>query len=1064
MSETQPTQPNAPDLPPLPEGADKGLVAWFARNHVAANILMIFFIVAGIASVMTMNREIFPTIDPRIIQVSVPYPGASPEDIEESITKRVEEGVVGIQGVQRVNSTAREGVGLIQIELEDFVDAQEVLTEIETEVDRLNDFPPENAEQVTIVRLKPEQDVISLVVYGDVPVITLREWAEHIRDDLLRSDEISLVDLSGTLEREISIEVSEKMLQKHQLTLRDIAQQIEAFSIDLPAGTMRAKGSEILLRVQERRDFGYDFDNIPIISTETGARLLLSHIATIKDNFENTELRNDYNGQPAIFIDIKRSQGQDTLTVESAVQDFLETLELPDQINLSIRKNRTISLKERINLLVRNALMGLALVFISMILLLDLKLAFWTTIGIAISFLGGLFLAPLFGITINMISLFALIVVLGIVVDDAIVAGESIFNEQERGRKGLDSALYGVTAVQTPVTIGVLTTIAAFIPLAFSTGVLGQILRPIPIVVTCVLALSLLEAFFILPAHMSSSKKWSIGPLAKIRDITSAGLEWIIDKIVLPVAHICISARYLTLFIAVTLVFIPIYALSSGMIGFIFFPNIESDEITVTLEMPEGTSFETTEKYVLQIMDEGEKIFSQYKTFSGNPLIENISLTVGATARDSGGPTGGTGSTISSHLGEITVELVPSKDRSSSANEITRLWRNAVSDIPLAQKIAFKSSLIHGGADISLELSHRDSAILDQASEELKAEMKDINGLSEVVDSLEDGKKEFVFSLTPEGLASGLTPASLGSQLRTIFYGFEVDRLQRGSSEVKVMVRYPREERDRLDVLERMRLDLPDGERGNISRMTQIHEQYRPATITRVDGHRVVSITANADEAVITPDKALSQITDILIPDLMDKYPGLSYEISGQSKDQKDDLATLFNNLGIAVMVIFVLLASQLHSYSQPFIIICTIPLGIAGAIYGHMVMGFDLTFVSLFGVVALSGVVINDSVVLVDYYNKKLDQGYNAYQASIIAIKRRFRPILLTTMTTSLGLLPILLETSLQARFIIPMALSLAGGILFASVLLIFSVPALLVIFDDLKMLGEKMSGYKTK
>jgi len=1030
-----------------------GLINWFANNKAAANILMIFFLVAGLGSVFNMVREVFPTIDPRIINITVPYPGATPQDVESGITRRVEEAVIGIQGVQRVESNAQENLGLITIELEDFVDGEEVLNDVETEIDKLQDFPPENAEEINIVKIKPKSQVVSLAIHGDVESIILRDWAEVIKDQILTLNSVSLVDISGTPDREISIEVDETTLRQYDLTIGEIAQRVREFSIDLPAGNLQTGSSEILVRVQERRYYGLEFDDVVIRSNEDGSLLRLGDIATIKDGFEDVDIINKYNGDNAVFVDVSRSASQDTLIIEEEILSYLNTLKLPEGINLSIWKNETTILKERINLLGRNAILGYILVFIVLLLFLDLKLAFWTSLGIPISFLGGLFIASLFGVTINMISLFALIVVLGIVVDDAIVTGESIFNEQEDG-SSKNPTMSGVKKIISPVTIGVLTTIAAFSPLIFSTGTLGQILRPIPIIVVSVLILSLIEAFLILPAHLSNPKKWSRGLLLKVRRIVSNGLEVFIDKALLPLARILMAARYLFIVITFVVIGFAFFQVTSGNIKFIFFPQIESDEIRVNLEMPVGTPFETTQFYTEQIMD-------SFNTLSedNNTLHKNTAISIGLSFGDRGGPASTSSSSFSSHLSEITVELVDSDARSLSASQISKKWRQSIPNIPQVKNLSFQSSLVSGGADINIELSHRDSAVLEKASEEIKVKMQAMDNLSEVVDSLEPGKKEFVFELTEAGLTSGLTPFTIGQELRDIFNGRSVDRVQRGSNEIEIFVRYPKKLRDSLSTLEEIRIRLPNGDRAALDVVADIEERFSPTIIKRVDGRQIVSITADVDADIITPDEAIEIIKRDFFEPLKQQYPTLTFALAGQNKDQQQDLATLGKNMLIALMIIFVMLTSLLRSYTKPFIILLTVPLGIAGAIYGHWLLGFNLSFISLFGIVALSGVVINDSVVLIDYYNKlrAAQPDITAYNAAIASLKRRFRPVLLTTLTTSMGLFPMLLETSLQAQFIIPMAVSLACGIVFASAFLIFFVPVLLVVFDEITSFLQK-------
>ncbi len=1036
----------------MEQHSGNSLVAWFAGNKAAANIMMIFFILAGIGSIMTMVRETFPTIDPKIINITVPYPGATPQDVESGITRRVEEAVIGIQGVQRVESNAQESVGVITIELEDFVNGEQVLNDVETEISALQDFPPENAEEITIVKIKPQSEVMSLVLYGDTSQMVLRDWAETLKDQILGLSEVTLVDISGTPEREISIEVAEENLRKYDLTIGEIAQIVGNFSVDVPAGTLKTGASEILVRVNERRYLGSEFNNITIRSNIDGSLLRLSDIAIIKDGFEDVDVINQYNGQNAVFIDISRSSSQDTLDIEKQVKEYTQTVELPADINLAIWKNETIILKERISLLARNAILGYILVFIALLLFLDLRLAFWTSLGIPISFLGGIFIASLLGVTINMISLFALIVVLGIVVDDAIVAGESIFHEQETG-KSKNPTLTGIKKIQAPVTIGVLTTIAAFSPLIFSTGVLGQILKPIPIIVICVLILSLIEAFLILPAHLSDSKKWSMGLLAYLRKKVTLGLNWFVDKIVLKFAEVAIAARYVFVLIVFVIIGIAFAQVITGNIKFIFFPQIESDEIRVNLEMPVGTNFATTKYYADQITQSFDALAQEYKEENGSDLYKNIAVSIGLSFGDRGGPASISSGGISTNIAEITVELENSNNRKIGAREISQKWRAKVPEIPQVKNLTFESSLVSGGADINIELSHRDSDILERASEQLKLDMQSMDTLTEVVDSLEPGKQEFIYELTDAGLAAGLTPFDIGLQLRDLFRGRSVDRIQRGSNEIEIFVRYPKNLRENLSTLEQIRIRLPSGERAPLSLLAEIEESFSPSIIKRVDGRKIVSITADVANSDISPDQVIAEIKEKYYAPLQDQYPLLNFTLAGQNKDQQNDLATLGKNMLVALMVIFVLLTSQLRSYAKPFIIMLTIPLGIAGAIYAHLLLGENLSFISLFGMVALTGVVINDSVVLVDYYNKMREEEPDTpiIDTALISLKRRFRPILLTTLTTSLGLFPMLLETSLQAQFIIPMAISLAGGIIFASAILIFFIPALLVIFNEI-------------
>lgn len=1035
---------------------ETGLIAWFAKNHATVNVLMAFIIIAGIVSLGSFVREIFPTIDPKTITISVIYPGATPQDVEDSITRRVEEALIGIQGIDRIDSAASEGYGLITAKLEDFADSDQVLSDIETEVSSLSNFPPENAEEVHIVKTKATGQVMSLVVYGTVNEKALRDWAEIIEDGLLQLPNVSLVNISGAKSREISIEISEEKLREYGLTLNDVAAQIRNFSLDIPGGTLKSKGAEILMRVKDKKYYGSEFENITIKSNTNGSLLKLSDLAMIKDGFADDKLLSTYNNQNAVFLDINRSASQDTIKIDQEIKNYIQNLQLPEGVNLAIWKNRTEILKDRMSLLARNAVLGLALVFLSLVLFLDLKLAFWTSMGIAISFAGGLFLASLFGLTLNMISLFALIIVLGIVVDDAIVIGESIFTEQEDGKKDLEATLTGVRKVISPVTIGVLTTVAAFSPLLFSTGMLGQILRPVPLIVIGILLTSLLEAYFILPAHLSSSSRWSTGIVQDIRNKVSGYMNKFVEKFLLPLAVKAFHYKLRTLAIVFASIIFAFLLFGTGAIKFVFFPQIESDEISVSLEMPVGTPFETTQKNIYKILAAGKIMQAEFNKINtkkyGNEIFKNVAVLVGGKRIEARGSHGGESSTNASHLAQIDVQLVPSSKRKFSAFEIEKRWQKLTGEIPGAIKVAFASSLVRGEEDINIQLSHRDEKVLEEAGEILKNKMKTIPHVYEVVDSYEFGKLEFIYKLNNIGLASGVTPSELGRYLRSAFNGIEIDRIQRGRNEIKVMLRYPEDQRKSLAILQKMQIQLANGKRMAINDITERINSRSPASIKRVNGRRVVQVTADVDESKATPDEIISQIFKNIIPELEQRYPGLSASLEGRSKERQDDLANLLKNMGIAILLIFVLLTGQLKSYYKPLVIIMTIPLGIAGAIYAHLILGYGLSFISLFGMVALTGVVVNDSVVLVDYYNELRERGIKPYEAALTSIERRFRPILLTTLTTSLGLLPMLLETSLQARFIVPMAISLAGGILFSSSVLIIFIPTLLLACEGCK------------
>jgi len=916
------------------ESQNKGLIGWFANNHVAANIMMFLFIIGGIVSISGMRTETFPTIDPKIITVSVAYPGATPYEIADSITNRVEEVVIGIDGVKKVFSTAQEGYGSVVIEMEDFVDTDDVYSDVETNVNSLSDFPPEDAERTRIVKTKITSKVVTLALHGNVEERVVKYWADTIENQIKQLKNISLTNITGVRNYQISVEIPENSLRKYNLSLQDVGNAIQRFSSDIPAGTIESSKGDILLRIQEKRYTGEEFGNVILKTLPNGSSLKIKDIGNVIDGFEDTNIISKYNGERAAFIEVLRSENQDTLEIAGIVKDYLQDVKLPSGLSISIQKDETLVLKDRISLMMRNAILGFMMVFLILLLFLDLKLAFWTSIAIPVSFLGGMMIVDFLGYSLNMISLFALIVVLGIVVDDAIIAGESIFEEQARNPNNPNSVMKGIRSVLAPVTVGVTTTMAAFAPLIFSTGTFGQIVSIIPIVVIPILFISLLEVYFILPSHLSKPGNWSKGIMSDIRDKVTHALNYTVEKFVIPVAKLAVSWRYVTIAAFLAIAIITAGMMKSGLIRFVFFPQIERDDVVITVTMPVGTSFNLTKETVEEIEDEIENVRNEIdggKKDFVDSIYESVATTIGQTS--SGGAMGVRSSNASNNVGQITVKLVPSDFREQSAFDIESMIRERVEGIPNIEELDFKSSLIGNDADIEIDLRHPEEKKLIQAAEELKNKISRIKGAKEVTDSFKEGKTEYIFKLTKEGLAS-----------------FE-----------------------------------------------------------------------------------------------------------GEGKENQRDLGSLGKNMLIALMIMFVLLGAQLRSYIQPLVIMMAIPFGFVGAVWGHFILGYDLTFISMFGVVALSGVVVNDSVVLVDYKNKMLDEGMEIYDATIEAIKRRFRPILLTTLTTSLGLLPMLLETSIQARFLIPMVVSLATGIIFATFVILLLVPSLLMVLADIKRVFVK-------
>ncbi|MEO1304667.1 MAG: efflux RND transporter permease subunit [Pseudomonadota bacterium] len=1051
-------------MAPNDETRGAGLIGWFIQNPVAANLLMVVLLIGGVLLAGNLRTQVFPTIQPGVINVTVPYPGATPAEVEEGITRRVEESVLGIDGVKRVSSVASENVGTVTIELADFADKQIVQDDVQTAVESLVDFPPENAERETVSAPKPTSGVVSLVVVGNVTALELRQAAENLERELLTQNGVSLVSLSGDRDYEISIEVSEDTLQKYGLAIDDVSRAVRTGSLDLAGGSIRTQSGEYLLRTNQLRRTGAEFESIVVRNLPDGSQIRLSDIAEIRDGFAREKLSNTYNGRPAIFVEVSRAEAEDTIAVKAAVDAFMATYTPPEGIEVIEFRDQTAILEERINLLLRNALFGFALVFLFLVLMLDLKLAYWVCIGIATAFMGGFMLFGAAGVTITMVSLFGLIIVLGLVVDDAIVIGENIDAEIAKGKSGQQAAIDGVKGVFAPVLVGVMTTVVAFSPLLVVGGTFGDITRAIPLVVICVLIVSLIEAFFILPSHLSHGRPWSRGPVLAVQNRVAKRIDWISENIVRKGVRFIAKWRYATLGAATAFYILCMSLVGSGLVKFIFFPNIEGNDISATLVMPEGTPFERTEAAMAQLTDAAFAVAERIKEERGEDLFLSVAETIGGNTAQGGGPVGNSGFSASENIGQVQIELIPFGTRRMSASEIERAWRAELGEIEGAERIAFTASIGGFGTDIEFELAHADEATLIAAADQLKQEIERLPGANQIEDSFDLGKRQLLFELTDAGLAAGLTPNDVARQVRQTFFGDEVQRIQRGREEVRVFVRYPEEARESLQSLETMRIRLNDGSSVPLFTVARTSESRAYSSINRINGRRVVTVSADIDESISTPAIANDQLLTRILPEIDAAYPGLSWTQAGASRDQNEDLASLGQAFIIVMIVIFALVATQLRSYLQPIAIIVAIPLGVAGAVLGHFVLGYALSFVSIFGIVALSGVAVNASVVLVDLYNKYRLEGVDPITAAADASARRFRPILLTTLTTALGLGPLLLETSPQAQFLIPMGVSLGFGIVISGLMVLFVTPAVTLVIEDIRNMPARLGAIFTR
>ncbi|MHC4534773.1 MAG: efflux RND transporter permease subunit [Planctomycetota bacterium] len=1039
----------------------KGILGWFASNHVAANLLMLIIIVAGLLSIFSTKMEVFPELSLDMITITVPYLGASPEDVEEGVCLRVEEAIAAVDGVKRMTSSAGEGAGLTLVEVDEYADTKEVLDDIKAEIDTIITFPVET-EKPIIAELKTRHKVITVVVYGDVSEKTLRTLAEQVRNDLTAKPNISQVSIAGVRPYEISIEVSEENLRRYNLSIEKVSRAVRESSLDIPAGSVKTSGGEILVRTKGQKYYGPEFDTIIVFTRNDGTKIRLSDVATVKDDFADVDLSAKFDGKKAALIQVTRIGAQDALDIAKTVKMYVSEKEiyLPEGVSLGLWQDDTQFLKARMNLLTRNAYIGLVLVFLCLTLFLNFRLAFWTTMGIPISFLGAFYLIPLFGVSINMISLFAFIMSLGLVVDDAIVVGENIFAYRQAGMDRTEAAIKGVKEMCMPVTLAVLTTMFAFIPLAYTLGIMGKILRVLPIVVISVLSVSLVEALLILPAHLSSSsfskKNILVRLTDKINNWTDKSLKWFING---PFASFVLKAvrwRYLTLAIGIAIFVITISFIAGGYIKFVFFDAVEADNMLALLTMPLGTPVEQTGEIIDRIEKAAFQALEEFdsKRSGKTSLLKHISTTIGAhPALTHGGPVSlDVGSGGQSHLAEINVELLGAEERDVSTVVIRNRWRELVGEIPGVSSLTFMAEWVDTGSPIEVELAHQEYDVLLAASEKLKGILRDYTGVSDIADDFEPGKAELKLALKDTGRTLGLTLSDLARQVRQGFYGDEVQRIQRGRDDIRVMVRYPEDERRSLADVDNMRIRLPDGTEIPFRAVAEVQYGRGYSNIRRVDRRRVVSVSADVDEAVANAREINKELKKSVMPSLMSEFQGLQWRYAGEERERNESLGSLIPNFGIAMMAIYALLAVQFRSYSQPAIVMSAIPFGIVGATLGHLVMGFNLSILSMFGIVALSGVVVNDSLIMIDLINRERRSGIELGQVLRDCATRRFRPIMLTTLTTFCGLLPMIAEKSLQARFLVPMAISLAFGVMFATCITLVLVPSLYMILEDVK------------
>ncbi|MEL6677599.1 MAG: efflux RND transporter permease subunit [Pseudomonadota bacterium] len=1029
------------------------IIKWMTEHPVAANLAMILVLALGIMSAIAIPQKTFPEFSLEQIDVSVTYTGASPAEIEQSIIRPIEDQLSGIDGVDEITATANEGRGSVSVSLKLGEDVAAKLDEVKTEVDRITVFPDE-ADEPSVVQRSNRSRVLEIAIHGDAPARVLKEQAERLKDELVLLDTVSFVEVANTRDYEISIEIDRDTLNAYGLTLEQVAQIVRANSLELPGGSIETETLTIPLRTLGRNYTRADFERIVVLAEPDGAKVFLRDIATVIDGFEDTDLSARFGGEPQATVNVFRVGEEQVLGIVDDVTAYLDSTyraSLPEGLSVSIWQNEAEELQNRLDLLIKNAVIGLSLVVLCLALFLDFRLAFWSAVGIGVAFIATFAVMPLLDMSINMISLFGFILAIGIVVDNAIVVGENIYKNGEQGKKPMQAAVQGAQRVAVPVIFSALTTVVAFTPLLQMPGTLGKFLGDIPMIVIIVLLLSLVQSLVILPRNLSNL---DVSPdyrpnivlrmINAVRAVFDRALKWFINGPLDAMLRF-VTRRFLVPIAAtIALLALTFGLLAHGYVKFNFFPSIESKFVTANLEMTDGTTFARTEAVSEELrraaVRAGERIQSTLPNDSG-PVVENINIIIGQGAA-AGGPNGGSAE-AGATFANVVVRLMDPELRDFPTSDYEAAWREEFAQMAGIKRLTLSSSLVDAGDAIAVEMSLPEGRDIRPVIAELREGLAALPGVFDLRDDMSAGRLEYTLEMKEEARLYGLDLNTLASQMRNGFFGIEAARVQRGRDNVEIMVRLPQAQRDSVADLLATKIRTPAGDLIALEDVATIREGLSPTQILRRNGRTITTLTGDVDPSVITGQEANAFITNELLPPLLEKHDGLIVEFGGEQRTQGDAQSALMQALGVALFVIFALLALVFRSYVQPLVVMVAIPLGLIGAVTGHLLMGIPLTLLSIFGIIGLAGVVINNSLVMIDLYNEYLADGYDTRTAVIEGTKDRFRPILLTSLTTFLGVYPLIMETSQQAQFLIPLAVSIGYGVLFGTVIIILSIPA---------------------
>ncbi|MGJ8725786.1 MAG: efflux RND transporter permease subunit [Roseibacillus sp.] len=1024
------------------------IITWFASNPVVANILMISILAWGVFTLLRMRKEAFPSFDAESVTITVPFRGGTPEDVERGVAIKIEEALVDVKGIDHISSVSTESSAVITVESKENYPLKKLLDDVKIQVDAIPSFP-EQAEKPVVTENERLNTILRVHVHGEVPDAVLKETARELRDELFKLEGVSLIETSGTREYEVSIEISEEKLRLYNLTFQEVANAVTGNSLDLSGGVVRSERGEIAVRSRSQAYVAEDFEKLPLRTNADGVRLYVRDVAEVRDAFVDQEILARFNGEPAVGLEVQTTGEGDIIKTADMVAAFIagypETVDLAEGVRLTSWDDGATPIRARLGLLAKNGLTGMLLVLLVLAFFLNLRLAFWVALGIPISIAGALSLFPVFDISLNQLTAFAFIVVLGIIVDDAIVIAESIYSskEDDPDEDEIKTTVRGVSRVFVPAAFGVLTTIAAFYPLTGVSGRLGNVFGQIATAVIFCLIFSLVESKIILPSHLAHIKvnkkpRFFLARIwGKVQGAVIGSLDWFTRKVYQPILRFLIPYRYLTLGGFVAVLVIVVGLIPSGKLRFVFFPDIFRDSISANLELEQGLPVSYLHENAEAIAEALRDAVAELEEESGDEILTHLSINASSNTKAS-----------------IAAELTVSEARSISTADVVKAWRKKMRPIPGSKAVTFSGTAGPPGRGLEIQLVSQNLEALQEAATALKAQVATYQGVYDISDTFDSGKPEIEVAVSPTGQAAGFTKQDLAQGVRSAFFGIESQRVQRGRDEVKVMVRYPIKERESLETLREMRVRDASGTAIPFSLVADTRYGESLASIERYDFNRIVSVKAEVDKSLTSGEEVLSLLSEDYFPGFLTEHPDVSISLEGEAEQRAKSMASLGRGFMFSAILIYILLAIPLKSYVRPLVIMSVIPFGIIGALLGHFIIGIPVSILSVFGILALSGIVVNDSLVLTFRVNE-LAAAFpeTSYAENIVrAGRERFRAILLTTLTTFVGLIPLLFETSVQAQFLKPMAVSVGFGVLFATMITLLLLPMLLLMLRDIR------------